>query len=273
MRLVRDISAHSCRKGSTWGSGDTFIWTSNGCRAQFEVTYGAPPTDSPTEPDTRRIVCGTLSGTQASCKTEGYATEVRLVRELSSNRCRKDFNWGHTDSFIWTNKGCRAEFEVSYRPASSHTRTLICGVSTGAQVQCLTRGTALQVRLVRELSNNRCRKGTNWGNTDSYIWANAGCKAEFEVTYRGVAPPRPTPGPSPAPAPEKTRNLSCGNAAGSSMSCNAFGTVATVRLLRDRSGARCSQPSSWGLNEAAVWVARGCYGDFEVTYATTMKSF
>ena len=273
VRLVRDLSARSCRKGSNWGNTDSFIWTNKGCRAQFEVTYGSPPTDPSTEPGIRRITCGTLSSPQVTCKTEGYATSVRLVRELSNNRCRKDFNWGHTDSFIWTNKGCRAEFEVSYRPASSHVRTVTCGVLTGAQVQCLTRGTALQVRLARELSTNRCRKGTNWGNTDSFIWANGGCKAEFEVTYRGVAPPRPTPGPSPTPAPEKTRAVSCGNVSGSSMSCNAFGTVATVRLLRDRSGGRCSQPSSWGLNEAAVWVTRGCYGDFEVTYATTMKTY
>jgi hypothetical protein len=51
------------------------------------------------------------------------------------------------------------------------------------------------------------------------------------------------------------------------MSCNAFGTVATVRLERDRSNGRCAQQSSWGLNDQAIWVSRGCYGDFALTYA------
>ena len=51
------------------------------------------------------------------------------------------------------------------------------------------------------------------------------------------------------------------------MSCNAFGTVATVRLQRDRSAGRCGQSGSWGLDDQSIWVARGCYGDFELTYA------
>jgi hypothetical protein len=52
------------------------------------------------------------------------------------------------------------------------------------------------------------------------------------------------------------------------MACNAFGTVASVRLQRDRSAGRCDQTSSWGVDGKSIWVARGCYGDFELTYAT-----
>jgi hypothetical protein len=41
------------------------------------------------------------------------------------------------------------------------------------------------VVLIRDLSGrNLCRQGSNWGYTDSGIWANQGCRAEFEVTYR-----------------------------------------------------------------------------------------
>jgi hypothetical protein len=43
--------------------------------------------------------------------------------------------------------------------------------------------------------------------------------------------------------------------------------VATIRVRRDRSGGRCGQSSSWGLDDEAIWVAKGCYGDFELTYA------
>ena len=343
VRLVREVGfGNRCRQESNWGNTDSVIWAGNGCRAEFEVTYRntTAPLPAPA-PTTRRITCGTLSGTQVTCRTDGDATSVRMVRELSNNRCRQGSNWGNTDSFIWANRGCRGEFEVTYR-AASHTRTITCGVRTGTQVQCPTGGYATGVRLVRELSSNRCRQGSNWGNTDSFIWANSGCRGEFEVTYQGAAPttpgtrritcgtttnaqvhcnigdsatnvrlvrdlsgnqcrqgynwghtgtriwanrlcraefevtygsspaPKPTPQPSPTPT---TKVISCGNASGSAMSCNAFGTVATVRLQRDRSAGRCGQSQSWGLDDEAVWVARGCYGDFEVTLAGSMRPY
>jgi hypothetical protein len=61
-----------------------------------------------------RITCGTTLGQQVTCRTNGYATGVRLVRDLSGGRCRQGQTWGHTDAFIWANRGCRAEFSISY---------------------------------------------------------------------------------------------------------------------------------------------------------------
>ncbi len=49
------------------------------------------------------------------CRTGGNATSVRLVQDMSGGVCRERQNWGHTDSFIWTNRGCRGRFEVTYR--------------------------------------------------------------------------------------------------------------------------------------------------------------
>ena len=84
---------------------------------------------------------------------------------------------------------------------------------------------------------------------------------ELEVTYG-----RDTT-PAMRPAQASTRTIICGNESGSAMSCNAFGTVATVRLQRDRSGSgRCATTGSWGLSDQSIWVAKGCYGDFELTY-------
>jgi hypothetical protein len=273
VRVAKELSTDKCRKGFSWDNTATLIWAKNGCRAEFEVTYK----EAPAAPTTRRITCGSFSGSQVTCKTEGYATGVRLARELSSNRCRKGTNWGNTDSFIWANSGCRAEFEVTYRAdaeAKPGLRRITCATTTNAQVQCSTNGEVTDVRLVRELSTNQCRQGYNWGHTSTAIWVNRGCRAEFDVTYRGGAPPRPTPDPTPTPAPTPaTRVITCGSVSGSAMSCNAFGVVATARLQRDRSGGRCDQSSSWGLSEQSIWVARGCYADFEVTYAAGMKSY
>lgn len=270
VRLIRDLSGNRCRQGSNWGHTDSFIWVNQGCRGDFEVTYRGGTTPLPS-PNTRLITCGSPSGQQVQCKTGGYTTSVRLVRDLSINRCRKGSNWGNTDSFIWANRGCRAEFEVTYRdggPSTPGTRVITCGSGTNDQVQCNTGGNAADVRLVRDLSGNRCRQGSNWGYTTSVIWTNRSCRAEFEVTYRGGPQLKPVPLPAPVPTPN-TRVISCGNASGSAMSCNAFGTVASMRLQRDRSAGRCNQSSAWGLENASIWVARGCYGDFEVTFTTT----
>jgi hypothetical protein len=201
---------------------------------------------------------------------------VRLVKDLSGNQCREGSSWGYTNSHIWVNSGCRAHFQVFYAaggaaPPTTDTRTITCGSSAGSLQQCRTEGFATEVRLVRDLSGNRCRRGGTWGNTDSYIWTSSGCRAEFAVTYRAgpTARPVPLPAPSPSPAPaQNTRVISCGNANGSAMSCNAFGTVANMRLQRDRSNGRCNQSSAWGLDNRSIWVARGCWGDFEVSYAT-----
>ena len=272
IRLVKELSNNRCRQGTTWGYSSALLWAKDGCRGAFEITY-----KSSTTPGVRRITCGEPTGAKVECKTGGYATGVRLVRELSNNRCRKGTSWGNTDSLIWASRGCEGEFEVTYRgaaPVDPDTRRITCGNVSNAHVQCAIGGDATGVRLVRDLSGGRCRKGSSWDHTAAFIWANQGCRAEFEVSYQGSVTPKPTPTPSPAPAPAPpTRVITCGNASGSSMSCNAFGTVATVSLKRDRSGGACSQSSSWGLDEESIWVARKCYGDFEVTYGAVMNRF
>jgi hypothetical protein len=210
------------------------------------------------------ILCGASSGTQQSCKTSGYATAVRLTRDLSGNRCRQKSNWGYTNSFIWTNSGCRGEFHVTYGSGATlpvvpggpggnaSTRVIPCGNRSGTQMECKTGGYATSVRLIRDLSGGRCRQGSNWGNTDSFIWANRGCWGEFEVTYRGGT--------------GATRIISCGSRSGNS-SCNAFGSVASLRLVRADNSRLCRRGSTWGHTKGDIWTKAGCRGDFEVTYA------
>jgi len=273
VRLVRDLSTTACRQKFNWDYARGFVWAKSGCRGMFEVTYEDTTSAGPS-PETRRIICGSYSGTQVTCRTDGYATDVRLVQDLTSTRCREGSNWGHTDSSIWASKGCRGEFEVTYRGATATpttptgTRRVTCGSGSAIQVRCGTGGTAARVRLVRNLGTKACREGDNWRYNSTTIMAGNGCRAEFEVTFGRDTTQQMKPVAPATPA----RTIACGNTSGSAMSCNAFGTVATIRLQRDRSGGRCAQSSSWGLNDQSIWVAKGCYGDFELTYATgTLK--
>ena len=268
VRLVKRSFFSRCEQGSTWGYGDTLVWAGNGCRGEFEVSYRRPTPPPPPAPEpsrnTRTIVCGKYSSDKVTCRTEGYATEVRLVRDYTGNRCRKNTNWGHTDAFIWTKQGCRGDFEITYRDSlpATGTRRITCGSASAIQVQCATGGPASRVGVVRDLGSSRCRQGENWKHDATTIQAGSGCRAEFEVTYGRDTTRAMRPAQSP------TRTISCGSATGSAMSCNAFGTVATVRLQLDRSGGgRCGITGSWGLSDQSIWVAKGCYGDFELTYA------
>lgn len=216
--------------------------------------------------ETRIISCGSTSAFQSKCNTEGYATAVRLVRDQSGGRCKEKSTWGFTNSFVWTQSKCLGDFEVSYRKTTETTtgaRTITCGTTSGDQVQCKTQGYATQVRLKKDLNGNRCRQNSTWGYTDSFIWANRGCRGDFEVTYGSGTPSKPTPEPPPAPG---SRVISCGNKAGANMSCNTFGKVAGVRLVREYSNDRCRQNSTWGYSNGDMWVKNGCWADFAVTY-------
>jgi hypothetical protein len=37
-----------------------------------------------------------------------------------------------------------------------------------------------------------------------------------------------------------------------------------VRLIRQRTRARCIRGRTWGVDQAGIWVDRGCRADFEV---------
>jgi hypothetical protein len=242
---------------------------------------------------TRRITCGSLTVNQVRCSTEGPADSVRLVQQASFANCRQGSNWGYTDSLIWAGNGCRAEFEVTYRAASSGlpespvgptstpastpasagtsiTRIVTCGSTTSAEARCNLGAEVTRVRLARDLSGTRCREGYSWGRSGTVVWTNKGCRAQFAVTYSSGTPAQSPPAATPADSPTTssgTRVLTCGDTSGSAMSCNTFGTVATVRLRRDRSAGRCDRPN-WGLSGESIWVADGCYGDFELAYAS-----
>ncbi len=255
--LVRKLSQASCIEGSTWGHGGNVVWVDRGCRAEFQI--GSPPS-SGGESSTEAITCGSTTGQQVTCRTGGYATAVRMTRDLSNGRCRQNQTWGHTDAFIWANRGCRAEFLVTLKgePAGEQTGPTVisCGTTTGRQVVCETEGLATNVTLQQDQSGGRCRQGQSWGYTESFIWASQGCRGEFAVTYRDGA----TGG-------DATRRVTCGTTDTQRLACRPGGSVRTARLQRELSTSRCRQGSTWGYGGDSLWVANGCVGEFSLTVA------
>lgn len=240
------------------------------------VTPGSAGAQGPVVSE--QIACGASSGNRQSCNASGNVTSVRIAKDLSG-LCRPGANWGYTGSLIWTSGGCRADFQVSYRPRIGNVgtgnvggnvgtgnvgggnvgggvvapaRTIRCGSASGNQVQCNTGGPATSVTLFRDLSGGRCRQGSNWGYTNAFIWAKGGCQADFRVSYGGGAA-----GPT-------TQTISCGYATNIRMECRTGGHATSVRLVRNLSGVRCIESSNWGFTDSSIWTNKGCRGEFEV---------
>jgi hypothetical protein len=111
------------------------------------------------------------------------------------------------------------------------------------------------VDLVRQLSDNSCVRGSEWGTDRTGVWVTLGCRAEFRS--------RGAPGASSGSERKVRRVLRC-ESNGRPQSCPVILQGAPVRLLRQLSAMPCREGHSWGVKRNEVWVTRGCQGDFEV---------
>ena len=80
---------------------------------------------------TSTVRCESPARSQAQCPIPSNS-RVELARTLSQEACREGHNWGVGTSFIWVNRGCRAEFAVTstgYEPGQGNATPI--GTSSG----------------------------------------------------------------------------------------------------------------------------------------------
>jgi hypothetical protein len=66
--------------------------------------------------------------------------------------------------------------------------------------------------------------------------------------------------------------LSCSSVNGRYQSCTVSGGfIVDARLIRQASSTRCIEGETWGIEDAAVWVDKGCRADFRVWYASNVE--
>lgn len=111
------------------------------------------------------------------------------------------------------------------------------------------------VDLVRQLSDNSCVRGTEWGTDRSGVWVTLGCRAEFRARL---------PAGAPSLGERKVRRVVRCESSGRPQNCPVMLQGAPVRLLRQLSSMPCREGHSWGARRNEIWVTRGCQGDFEV---------
>jgi len=115
-------------------------------------------------------------------------------------------------------------------------RTAYCGVDI--------RG---GVRLVRQLSDRRCVRGSTWGTDGRGLWVTNGCRAEFELGTDS----------------RYGRTFRCESSNNRTRYCNA-NTSYGVQIVRQLSRDACIEGRSWGMTGNSVWVTRGCRAEFAI---------
>jgi len=114
-QLVRQLSRNACVEGRTWGSNNSGVWVSQGCRGEFTMSggYGGGHYDGgyggPGYGMGRLFRCESTDGRAREC-TANTRAGVQLVRQLSRAACIQGRTWGYGRNGIWVSDGCRAEF-------------------------------------------------------------------------------------------------------------------------------------------------------------------
>jgi len=75
-----------------------------------------------------RIVCESRNRNFNECRVQ-TDNNVRLVRQISRDECRRNRSWGFDRNRIWVDRGCRAEFEFGRDNRSSSRNN--AGVAAG----------------------------------------------------------------------------------------------------------------------------------------------
>lgn len=107
------------------------------------------------------------------------------------------------------------------------------------------------VALIRQLSSARCVEGRTWGYDRGGVWVTQGCRGEFRT------------GSSHRPGWGSAQTLRCESDNGRHRTC-AIPRNGQVQLIRQLSSTRCVEGHNWGQQRGAIWVSRGCRGEFAV---------
>ena len=237
-RIERDLNGKRCRAGSTWGYTTSYIWTNSGCRGDFLVSYQngsvVPGTvnGSVAGGTTQTIRCGDLHGARVQCSAGGYINSARIVRQQIMGTCKPNETWGYTSNYVWTEKMCIADFEVTYGGQNNGSYS-----QNGTYPNGTIRSGTLGTRVIS------C--GAGYGN-------NGNGKGNGNNNNNGNGNGNGNGG---------------NNGRGNTFNCNTGGRIAGVRLVRADNANRCRAGNTWGWNGREIWTKNGCRGDFEVTYA------
>jgi hypothetical protein len=157
------------------------------------------------------ISCGSSDGKRAYCRVPWR--DARLVRQDSKTDCMRGRNWDMGRDGIWVDDGCRGIFQEAGgygggpgwggndgrpgygggRPGDDRPgygggrpgyggggQIVSCDSVNNKRVLCrwpVGRG----ARLVQQTSKSECREGYSYGFSREGIWADRGCRGQFDI--------------------------------------------------------------------------------------------
>jgi Protein of unknown function (DUF3011) len=218
---------------------------------------------------------------------------VRLLTQHSGSACTEGYSWGSDNQGIWVDHGCRADFSVGgnrdiryenryeQNGRSGQSPTITCNSDDERKHFCSvdTRG---GVRLLTQHSDAICTEGSTWGSDGQGIWVDHGCRADFAIggrrDYRDeirLDANRNDSGENGNYRDENRNDQYGGSGQSQRIACNSDdmrkhscaldARGGEVRMVSQRSDARCTKGYSWGTNRRGVWVDHGCRADFVVS--------
>lgn len=278
VRLIRQRSDARCTEGSTWGTSGNQIWVDRGCRADFEVLpVRGGWNGNPNAGGAGTVTCASEDMRRNYCNV-GANGGIRLLRQRSDARCTEGSTWGASNNQIWVDRGCRADFTVlpvgdgwnPNRPdrgdRGGDSRIVTCSSDDMQRNYCYA-GRNGGIHLLRQKSDARCVEGRTFGVKGDQIWVDRGCRADFEVLARGGRG-RDHDWDNDHDRDDRGRSGSiatiyCASDDMHRNYCNV-GPNRGIRLVHQRSDARCEQGRTYGFDRDRIWVDRGCRADFEV---------
>lgn len=223
------------------------------------------------------VRCESSDGRTNQCAAD-TRDGIRLVRQISKTPCVEGQTWGYGRNSIWVSQGCRGEFITNagyggdyggnYGNGGGYGNVLRCESVNGRYRQCPAnvRG---GVRIARQLSGTACIEGQSWGANRDGVWVDRGCRAEFQVGYRGNngwgwgRDDRYGGGYGNDYGNGQQQVVRCESTSGRTNRCGAP-VYRGAQLVRQISGSACIEGQSWGWDRGGIWVSQGCRGEFAV---------
>jgi hypothetical protein len=208
VRVRRQLSDTPCREGRNWRWDRTGIWVNDGCRAEFEFRrrgggggggwggsggsgsgWGGGSGGGGWGGGGRReyVTCQSSGKQEAFCPA-AIGGDVEVVRQMSDTDCvfGRTWNWTRNGVTVWN--GCRAEFAFRPRggelPPDGPRMARVTCQSQGGREDFCPAPIGGDVRVARNISDVRCREGSNWSWTNEGVRVWGGCRADFEYRTR-----------------------------------------------------------------------------------------
>jgi hypothetical protein len=208
------------------------------------------------------VVCESNNNRYRQCET-GFRGRAVLIDNFSRTRCVEGDNWGSGNGSVWVDRGCKGRFA----PARSD-RIVRSGTSDSV-VRCESKNNRRQdceagfrgrPMLSRQLSSTRCIEGQTWGQGRGpvWVWVSGGCRADFVEDSgswnRG--------GRGRDSGDDYT--VTCSSVNGRYATCAWNDRYREPVLVQQLSSDACREGQSWGYEDDAIWVDRGCRARFGV---------